>query len=233
MNDQNDGSVTFALLPGWRKRAKEIKRRYKVSLVRMCRDGLKAQIEHFEQLAEEEERKKAERREKRNGGREVRRSARLAPERVDLSPDALADTVDLLDPIDALYDEHAAKILAVLDNKLERRTKVREAISAIQARSPLTCPDEPTILSKLEERVVALRDAQQRSPLRSTSLDGDRESDAAYFDALLQRLGRLKPTTTTSTEKSDEMEGAEIDPKKIRTTISSSLGDESDHEQET
>lgn len=216
--------ISFEVPNAFRKRARNIKRLFKVSLAQMCRDGLTDQLEFYEGKArlQKEQEKKSSTTEPRHS-RTLKRAASLGPTPLERGA-AVED--DRVDPFDAIYVRHAKRIVPVLDDKIERRLRVADAVREVKQFAPLTCPADEDIVAELQKRVVALLrsddngdDVVPTKPLRRVKLESTAQS-ATTFELLEKRLMHH---IGIDVETTDEAVGREIDVSKVRTSGSVDL----------
>ena len=210
--------ISFEVPNGFRRRASVIRRLFRITLARMCRDGLEQQLEFYE----ERERLQKERSTKKKStletraipGRTLRRSTTpLGPTPLDPFP---RDETPA-DPFDAIYIRHAKRIVPVVDDAVMRRLRVADAVREVKQHAPLTCPADEDIVAELQKRVVALlnsgNDEEEEVKPRKVKLESTDQS-LTTFELIEQRLLRHIGIPV----ENDENVGREIDVSKVRTS---------------
>lgn len=123
-----------------------------------------------------------------------RRPAPLAPDKENISPIREAVTLVREDATadEAIYIEHARKILDALSDPTARSRQVKIAISAIKAKRPLTHPSDQEILQRLEQAVLNL----QAGGAEPSLLKQPEEEKHSTLSRLVDRIvSRFDPPT--------------------------------------
>lgn len=149
-----------------RDRVKRVSKHLFLPIQHLVREGLERRCDEFDarQRAEEEQRKREES-EKRNRPKRPRGRPRIyaldPPDAPSTEPEQIIEPDSIPDEAEPIYKEHAARILSHLNNPVEKRIRVVEAIKAVQERFPLTHPSEGEIMQRLERHLMELRREQQ------------------------------------------------------------------------
>lgn len=101
------------------------------------------------------------------------------------------------------YRFHAQRIFEALNNPLEKRVRITEAVSAIKQREPLLHPSDQAILTRLQSIIIAIR-------------DGQKEENNILQPSLILNKGET-PTELQRLEKrlQDQLIGTNIDTTKV------------------
>lgn len=194
-----------------RKRLRIIAKKNNATSAGFARVAIVARIEEFEEkdrLIEEQRRKD---REEKSRGKHAVDKDKLAPVSKSLAPTGRRPVVDD-DPEDALYHEHAKRILAAFDDPIERRLLAREAVRHIAERAPLTNPGDDVIGRRLEKLVLAMR--EKMAPRIEPAPPGDVASlAAAAVDALFGKTVNAKKIRTVGEVPDVDEDANEEEPR--------------------
>lgn len=154
--------MTISFPDDLHERLTRVSRRLKKPMAQIIKEAVREKVGSLENPLEERDRQRLRdkilRREAK-GMRGIGESP-LAPGRKNV------EEREERDPLDEIYQEHARRILEVLDDPGERRIRLAEAIHAAKKRAPLTHPSEAVIVARIEAAVVEMRsrEASPREP---------------------------------------------------------------------
>lgn len=141
-------TITFQLNVALDRRLADYIYRNRGSKAEFIRRALEDRLDYCEakERADEDRRKQS-----------IEATKREREERRKLKPHNIGSVVVNSDDYKSIYDEQAAKIVAVIDKPHERRLTILAAIEAVKKDAPLTHPSDEEIIKKLERAVVRVR----------------------------------------------------------------------------
>lgn len=159
--------LTVSFAASLRERARVIAKRKRTSTAQLIRDGLEEKVSYFEAQIRAEERQCAAEKADRRAARGLRKLRGLNGQKPTPANGAVLPSVEE-DPLSALYEHHAQRVLDATEGTTEHRLRLAEALAAIKRRAPLTCPSDAEILRILQKAAERLLDARKKKMHAST-----------------------------------------------------------------
>jgi hypothetical protein len=179
-----------------KERAVPFARAQKLSMTAFICQALAEKLNALETEKKEKEREAQQQRQGSN--QRAQQKDFLAPEKEDLVPvrEVVSTIGNNTDPTDEMiYQEHARKIIAVLEMPAERDRRVKAAIASIKSKRPLTHPGDQEIMKRLENAVIILRaNGEEPSLLQPAIEDSDKPSTLSRLvDKIVSRFDPPEP----------------------------------------